>query len=1070
MRLLKQQSTNLRNINGSGVKLDIDNQVIMDTDNSLIIPKGGTDDRPPVPHDGQTRYNTDTLKFEYYENGDWINSIDSASQVYYVSQSGSDNYNGKTIGSAFRTIDYALTAIPEGSTLHVKAGDYTLNNPVIVPKKVGIVGDSLRTVTVRAGNTTQDMFYVNNGSYLTQMTFKDHEYPSAAVAFNPDGSAGEIFQSPYVQNCTSITTTGTGMRVDGRHADGLKSMVVDAFTQYNQGGTGIHMLYLGNTQLVSVFTICCEVAILCENGGFCSLTNSNSSFGTFGLKANGVSQAKYYGTVAQTITNPTFGGDSILINNLRNRPYSGDAVAFGNGADQSSEYYTVSTASELKIGKTRSDEPEYATQSPDYVAARNTVLSAKDTIVFETIQNLNNTYPNLDYDQSKCARDLKIIIDSVTSDMVFGTNYRTVIAGRSYYQNSASEVIDNQLTETVSAIEDAKTKTLSYINSGTTEYNRISDNFDEILDILNNGIANADTIVFPNPNGVTSAEQRAIDILDANRSFIEEEGIAFISQNYPSLTYDEPVCRRDIRYVIDAIKYDILYKGNSQSLVAAQQYFSGGSLQVGADEKTATIETFKYLKTVTESVLLNITVAKINSTQVQDFSNSSTTIDIVNKTKSLYDIISAYLEDGNYINDFFVIEDPDFSNQEEDRKTIKNTLIAAKSKLQVDTINFINKTFPTLQYDQSKCSRDVGLILQAVIDDMMFETNYKTVIAGKSYYRASASEVISAQKTATVSALEFLRDNSLNLISDNSTTEEPEYNTISNNFDSVIAIINNGVGSAPALTYPSPEDSNTNQDRARDIVQANRQFLIEEGIAYISQNHSSLTYNETKCREDLGFIVDAITYDITYAGNSQTADAAGEYYSAGTLQIPTDQKEATLGTYKRLKQVASDCVTNTPVNALQNSETQIVSLPPAATDQADIVEDLFDIVIRILDKGYVSEVTLDETINESDIISGTDISFHQYSLITASGHTFEWVGAGTNVNSALPYEGGRPVLENQVIEENGGRIYYTATDQEGDFRIGGDLTINRTTGTIEGNTFDRSLFAVLTPYILAIED
>jgi hypothetical protein len=59
-----------------------------------------------------------------------------------------------------------------------------------------------------------------------------------------------------------------------------------------------------------------------------------------------------------------------------------------------------------------------------------------------------------------------------------------------------------------------------------------------------------------------------------------------------------------------------------------------------------------------------------------------------------------------------------------------------------------------------------------------------------------------------------------------------------------------------------------------------------------------------------------------------------------------------------------------------------------------------------------------------------------------------------------------------VIEDADGRgkVYFTSTDHKGDFRIGGDLLINRESGTITGTTFDRSLFAVLTPYILALED
>ena len=48
-------------------------------------------------------------------------------------------------------------------------------------------------------------------------------------------------------------------------------------------------------------------------------------------------------------------------------------------------------------------------------------------------------------------------------------------------------------------------------------------------------------------------------------------------------------------------------------------------------------------------------------------------------------------------------------------------------------------------------------------------------------------------------------------------------------------------------------------------------------------------------------------------------------------------------------------------------------------------------------------------------------------------------------------------------------MVYTSTDQIGDFRIGNDLTINGSTGTITGETFDKALFAVITPYVLAIE-
>lgn len=71
MRLLKAQNTNLRNIKGNGVKYDVDDQVIMDSTNTLLIPKGTAAERPANPSEGHIRYNTDDNEFEAYQDGAW---------------------------------------------------------------------------------------------------------------------------------------------------------------------------------------------------------------------------------------------------------------------------------------------------------------------------------------------------------------------------------------------------------------------------------------------------------------------------------------------------------------------------------------------------------------------------------------------------------------------------------------------------------------------------------------------------------------------------------------------------------------------------------------------------------------------------------------------------------------------------------------------------------------------------------------------------------------------------------------------------------------------------------------
>ena len=101
---------------------------------------------------------------------------------------------------------------------------------------------------------------------------------------------------------------------------------------------------------------------------------------------------------------------------------------------------------------------------------------------------------------------------------------------------------------------------------------------------------------------------------------------------------------------------------------------------------------------------------------------------------------------------------------------------------------------------------------------------------------------------------------------------------------------------------------------------------------------------------------------------------------------------------------------------------------------------------------------------------GTNVSFYVRSSIIASAHTFEYVGAGTNPATALPQYGGIPDETKEVLQTNFGVVTYTSTDQKGNFKVGSGFTINQATGTITGIDFYRSLFAQMTPFILALSE
>jgi len=258
----------------------------------------------------------------------------TVTNILYVTSDGIDSNTGKKLGDAKRTIGAALTAATTGTVIKVSAGSYVENNPLSIPEQVSIVGDSLREVSVIPQNTNQDLFYVTNGNYVAEMSYTGTlDAGKAIFAFNPVG-AGTITQSPYIQNCTNFIPNSIGMKIDGNNALGnTKSMVLDSYTQYNQGGIGVSITNNGYAQLVSLFTICNDIAVYCGSGGACDLTNSNSSFGNYGLVADGVGAQEFVGVVT---TFASANSSTFVVAGLGNtRPYSGQVVYFDK------LYYTV---------------------------------------------------------------------------------------------------------------------------------------------------------------------------------------------------------------------------------------------------------------------------------------------------------------------------------------------------------------------------------------------------------------------------------------------------------------------------------------------------------------------------------------------------------------------------------------------------------------------------------------------------------------------------------------------------------------------------------------------------------
>ena len=256
-----------------------------------------------------------------------VGSGASVTNIYYVTKDGKDTNTGKKLGDAKATIGAAVaiaSSIP-GSIVKVSAGTYVESNPIKCGPQISVIGDSLREVTVVPQNAGEDLFRVAPGNYFTEMSFTGTMNAGKAIfAFDPD-TIRYSGQSPYLRNCTNFVTNSIGMKIDGNHAIGpFKSFVTDSYTQYNQNGVGCSITNEGYAQIVSMFTINSAEGVFAGSGGQCDITNSNSSFGNFGLVADGVGPKQFTGIISATAAENS---DTFTINVEQDSPSLGIQTA-----------------------------------------------------------------------------------------------------------------------------------------------------------------------------------------------------------------------------------------------------------------------------------------------------------------------------------------------------------------------------------------------------------------------------------------------------------------------------------------------------------------------------------------------------------------------------------------------------------------------------------------------------------------------------------------------------------------------------------------------------------------------
>ena len=535
----------------------------------------------------------------------WSPSGADSKNTIWVTKYGNDDNTGKTEGDAKLTIGAAAEIAESGDTIFVRPGIYYENNPIGLRTDVAVSGQDLRLVNIVPINLRKDVFQVRRGCLIENLSFvceTGQENPGgAAVAFPPtteavlaneaypavtgyllpgpatEGPSGR-WRSPYVRNCTNFMPKSIGMKVDGRFAQGttigadLKCMVLDAFTQYNEAGIGVSITNNGYAQLVSLFTICCDKAVYVDSGGQCDLTNSNSSFGNYGLYADGLGDLEFTAELLEISIQENdlfkFKNVADVINNPR-RPYDGQALFFKvpvNGIPIDQPFQFLESVTVLDGGS------GYSAAAPPNIVIRD----ADGTITPKGLEGI--------------IAEVSPTIDDETGKIV---SIDVIASGRNYLSTQNIIVDIQEGTATAQANMAPIYYTIAEASNPTSPIGRFAD---------------------------------AVSLIEKNLDFIASEAVDRmlyyynVTLGFPfSIPTGNARCVTDVKLVLNAIAYNLQFGGNDRVYDAAKVYYDNNYLD---GEKPQSIYTYVVARDLAKQVITNQIITKQNYTGINVYSQT----------------------------------------------------------------------------------------------------------------------------------------------------------------------------------------------------------------------------------------------------------------------------------------------------------------------------------------------------------------------------------------------------------------------------------------------------------------
>ena len=868
----------------------------------------------------------------------------------------------------------SVTAIPTpiypNTTISVKTGTFTEVLPIVISPYTAVVGDELRSTVIQPA--TANVLLVNDKAKTTSAlnriaTVAGNIVQNVVVTPTAGNTETQYFVGGYAGSGTTSTAVGAKTTIISAILSGglgsVPSTVLTDPTGYDAGYLNARRLIYANksflqdevtaymntnynalwTSLSAPNKAAClrDVGYIIDalrydltyGGNLETIVAARSyySYGTFVENSNEKAAALAVQARLKAIIGYIAVGDNTWTKSTGNTSLQDDSLPHGSAPagvfaqDRIQEIYDT-----IDTGVTPDTiEPPTSWVSNDLVLAKIAIIKLKAGIQAGAIAYISTKYPTLTYNTDTCSRDVGYMVDAVAYDVMFGSNFRSIKAGMSYYRatTSAQYVLANQLAATLDTITyiDTAIKQITNGQTGslgsTLAVSRVETSANVMYDIIASGLGAEPTLVLPTPTGGTGNANDS-NYLNArlqivnNYAFIKAEIAAYLALTYPAVwaalgATGQAGCARDIGYILDGVRYDITYGGNLQSLIVGSAYYSNYSSTIDPTEITATVAAYTRIKTIIGQIAQRqtVTTSAGYSGPAQYLGGTGDTVGTAAAfaQSRIQDVID-WVSNG-YANATIT---PSISWASSALQTAFAAVQAKKAEIQSDTLWWVYKHHQDLNFNATLCSRDAGYIVDALSYDLVFGSNFAAITAGRSYQRAttSAQVVSTLQRQAELGSINFIKYKVKHIAASGAVAQ---INAI---VSDVTGFINGGA--IPRNQWTNPSTVTSAYAAAAVLLTDNTEFIKAEIIAFITAGYPSLSYSHENCARDVGYILEALRYDLIYGygvggtGKLATLQTGRAYYSALTsvFEINSSEKAATLAAYTYLKALAQAVVTD----------------------------------------------------------------------------------------------------------------------------------------------------------------